>query len=81
MNGSQSCRLSLNGRAVELGMLIASATLEDELTLMCGKRYELRPNREHTRYGHQRGVATLAGQRIPIDALRAEYLWRQQSAN
>jgi putative transposase len=61
---------SLEGLAVELGLLVASAILEDEVTRLCGRRYERRPDRSHTRYGRQRGVATLAGQRLPIDRPR-----------
>jgi len=61
---------SLDGLAVELGLLVASAILEDEVTRLCGKRYERQPGREHTRYGHQRGVATLAGQKLPIERPR-----------
>lgn len=54
---------SLEGLAVELGLLVASAILEDEVTRLCGRRYERRPDRSHTRYGRQRGIATLAGRR------------------
>ena len=58
---------SLEGLAVELGLLVASAILEDEVARLCGRRYERQPDRSHTRYGRQRGVATLAGQKLPID--------------
>ncbi len=61
---------SLDGPAVELGLLVASAILEDEVTRLCGGRCERQPSREHTRYGHQRGVATLAGQKLPIERPR-----------
>src|SRR5262245_12299304 len=63
-------RDSLEGLAVELGLLVASALLEDEVTRLCGPRYERQPERRHTRYGHQRGVATLAGQKLPIERPR-----------
>ena len=36
------------------------------MTRLCGRRYERQPRRTHTRYGHQRGTATLAGQKIAI---------------
>jgi hypothetical protein len=36
------------------------------VTRLCGPRSERQPHRTHTRYGHQRSTATLAGQRIPI---------------
>ena len=61
---------SLQGLAIELGLLVASAILEDEVTRLCGRRYERPPERRHTRYGHQRGVATLAGQKLPIERPR-----------
>jgi hypothetical protein len=57
---------SLKSLALKLGMLVASSLLEDEVTLLCGPRSERQPHRTHTRYGHQRGSATLAGQKIPI---------------
>src|SRR6185437_14511597 len=57
---------SLENLALRLGMLVASSLLEDEVTRLCGPRHERQPHRTHTRYGHQRGTATLAGQKIPI---------------
>jgi len=57
---------SLQGLAVELGLLVASALLEDEVTRLCGARYERRPERTHTRYGRQGGVVTLGGQKLPV---------------
>jgi transposase-like protein len=63
-------QVSLDSLAVELGLLVASALLEDEVTRLCGRRYERRPDRTLTRYGRQRGVASLAGQKLPIDRPR-----------
>src|SRR5262245_2561456 len=57
---------SLESLALKLGMLVVSNLLEDEVTRLCGRRYERQPQRTHTRYGHQRGTATLAGQKIAI---------------
>jgi hypothetical protein len=57
---------SLESVALKLGMLIASSLLEDEVTRLCGRRHERQPHRTQTRYGHQRGTATLAGQKIAI---------------
>jgi transposase-like protein len=57
---------SLESLALQLGMLVASSLLEDEVTRLCGRRHERQPHRTHTRYGHQRGTATLAGQKIAI---------------
>jgi hypothetical protein len=47
--------------AVEPGLLVASAILEDEVTRRCGTRYQRRHGRSHTRYVHQRGVAADPG--------------------
>jgi hypothetical protein len=57
---------SLESLAIQLGMLVASSLLEDEVIRLCGPRHERQPHRTHTRYGHQRGTATLAGQKIAI---------------
>jgi len=61
---------SLQALAVELGLLVASAILEDEVTRRCGRRYQRQPDRSHTRYGHQRGVVMLAGQKLAIERPR-----------
>ena len=52
---------SLESLAVELGLLVASDILEDEVARLCGARYQHQPDRTHTRYGRQRGVVTLGG--------------------
>ena len=57
---------SLETLATELGLLVAVGLMEDEVTRLCGQRYQREPERVHTRYGHQRGVATLAGQKVSI---------------
>ena len=57
---------SLESLALKLGILVASSLLEDEVTRLCGRRHERQPHRTHTWYGHQRGTATLAGQKIAI---------------
>ena len=56
----------LESLALKLGMLVASSLLEEEVTRLCGRRSERQPHRTHTRYGHQRGTATLAGQKIAM---------------
>jgi transposase-like protein len=61
---------SLESLAVELGLLVASEILEDEVARLCGARYQHQPDRTHTRYGRQGGVVTLAGQKLPIDRPR-----------
>jgi putative transposase len=57
---------SLETLALELGLLVACGLMEDEVTTLCGRRYDRPPERACTRYGHQRGVATLAGQKMAI---------------
>jgi hypothetical protein len=57
---------SLESLALKLGMLIASSRPEDEMARLCGRRSERQPYRTHTRYGHQRGTAILAGQNVAI---------------
>ena len=57
---------SLESLATELGLLVAFSLMEDEVTRLCGRRYQRQPDRVHTRYGHQQGVATLAGQKVAI---------------
>ena len=57
---------SLESLELKLGMLVASSLLADEATRLCGRRHERQPHRTHTRYGHRRGTATLAGQKIAI---------------
>ena len=61
---------SLESLALEFGLLVAFSLLEDEVTRLCGPRYQRQPSRRHTRYGHQRGVATLAGQKVAIERPR-----------
>jgi transposase-like protein len=56
--------------AVELGLMVASAILEDEVTRLRGRRYQRQPGRSHTRFGHQRGVVMLAGQKLLIERRR-----------
>src|SRR5664280_1062538 len=44
-----------------------------EVKQRCGSRYERVPERTVTRYGHQRGVAVIAGQKLPIPRPRMRY--------
>jgi putative transposase len=52
--------------AVELGVLFAGRLLEHEVTRLCGPRYERQAERKLTRYGHQPGVITVAGQKVSL---------------
>jgi putative transposase len=64
---------SLESLALELGLLVASSLLEDEVNRLCGPRYQRQADRAHTRYGHQRGVATFAGQKVAIERPRVRH--------
>lgn len=57
---------SLHGFAVDLGVTFAGLLLEDEVTRLCGPRYERNGKRSATRYGHQPGVVSLAGQKVSV---------------
>jgi transposase-like protein len=57
---------SLHSFALELGVLFAERLLEDEVTQLCGPRYERQQERGATRYGHQPGVVSMAGQKISV---------------
>jgi transposase-like protein len=52
--------------ALDLGVLFAGRLLEDEVTVLCGPRYERNRERHATRYGHQPGVVSLAGQKVSV---------------
>lgn len=62
----EMARESLSSFAVEVGLRLAECLLEDEVTRRCGPRY-LRPGaRSETRYGHQAGFVTIAGQKVRV---------------
>jgi transposase-like protein len=61
---------SLASFATEMGLRVAAKLLEDEVDRRCGPRYEHQQDRRLTRYGRQRGVVTLAGQKLPIEKPR-----------
>src|SRR3990172_2575582 len=64
---------SLTDFATEMGLKVAHLLLQDEVNQRCGLRYERVPERTLTRYGHQRGVAVIAGQKLPIQRPRIRY--------
>jgi transposase-like protein len=66
-------RQTLSSFATEMGLRVAQCLLEDEVTQRCGQRHERRPERELTRFGHQRGYVTIAGQKAPIQKPRIRY--------
>jgi transposase-like protein len=64
---------SLASFATEMGLRIAAKLLDEEVLRRCGPRYERQPDRQLTRYGQQRGVVTLAGQKLPIERPRVRH--------
>ena len=64
---------SLTSFATEMGLKVATLLLKDEVNQRCGSRYERVAGRAVTRYGHQRGVAVIAGQKLPIPRPRMRY--------
>jgi transposase-like protein len=66
-------RQTLSSFATEMGLRVAQCLLEDEVTQRCGQRHERRPERELTRFGHQRGYVTIAGQKASIQKPRVRY--------
>jgi hypothetical protein len=59
----------LHRLGVTLGLELA-ALMKDEVERLCGSRYEHPAQREATRHGQQRGVITIAGQKIGIERPR-----------
>jgi transposase-like protein len=57
---------ALHSFAVEAGVLLAAKLLEDEVTQLCGPRYQWQSGRTWNRYGHQPGQIALAGQKVRI---------------
>jgi putative transposase len=66
-------REALSSFAVEMGLKVAQCLLEDEVTQRCGQRHERVPGRSQTRFGHQRGFVTIAGQKVSVDKPRVRY--------
>lgn len=59
-------RQSLSTFAVEVGLKVAQCLLEDEVRQRCGERHERQPGRQETRFGHQPGYITIAGQKVSL---------------
>ena len=57
---------SVTDFATEVGLKVARLLLDDEVEQRCGPRYERVAERTVTRYGRQRGVVVIAGQKLPI---------------
>jgi len=67
---------SLTDFATEMGLKVARLLLDDEVNQRCGFRYERVPERTVTRYGRQRGVVVIAGQKLPVERPRVRYTQR-----
>jgi transposase-like protein len=67
---------SLTDFATEMGLKVARLLLDDEVNQRCGFRYERVPERQVTRYGRQRGVVVIAGQKLPVERPRIRYTQR-----
>lgn len=61
---------SVHTLGVEIGRMVASKLLEDEVQQICGERYERVVGREASRHGRQRGWITIGGQKLPIERPR-----------
>jgi transposase-like protein len=59
-------REALSSFAVEMGLKVAQCLLEDEVTQRCGERHARQPGRQETRFGHQPGYITIAGQKVSL---------------
>src|SRR6266566_767142 len=60
----------LHRLGVTIGLELAALMMKDEVERLCGGRYEHSGERAATRHGQQRGVITIAGQKIGIDKPR-----------
>ena len=67
---------SLCDFATEMGLRVARLLLDDEVNQRCGSGYERVPERRVTRYGRQRGVVVIAGQKLPVQRPRIRYTQR-----
>lgn len=61
----------LHQLGVSIGLELAGLLMKDEVDRLCGRRYTHQPQRQATRHGRQRGVITIAGQKISINRPRA----------
>ncbi len=55
---------------MKMGLAVAGELLDDEVVRRCGQRHERVSGRTETRYGSQRGVVTMCGQKMSIDKPR-----------
>ncbi len=69
---------SLHSYAIELGIEIANALLEDDVSKLCGARSERVLNRTAYRHGSQAGFVVMAGQKIAIQKPRVRSLEKNE---
>jgi putative transposase len=62
----QQLQQSVHAFGVQVGLIVATELLGDEVRRKCGDRHERLPERVGYRYGSQRGVITIAGQKLPV---------------
>lgn len=62
---------------VRLGVELAALLMNDEVDRLCGTRYEHQPDRGASRHGKQRGVITIAGQKMGIERPRVRTASRE----
>ncbi len=61
---------SVHTIGVEIGRMVASKLLEDEVQQICGERYERDAGRGASRHGRQRGWISISGQKARIERPR-----------
>lgn len=62
---------------VRLGVELAALLMNEEVDRLCGTRYEHQPDRGASRHGKQRGVITIAGQKMGIERPRVRTASRE----
>ena len=63
----------LHGLGVSLGLELAALLMQDEVERLCGSRYVHQASRRASRHGQQRGVITIAGQKMAIERPRVRW--------
>lgn len=57
---------SVHSFGAEVGLIVAQQLLAEEVRDKCGERHQRTADRVGQRYGTQRGVITIAGQKLPV---------------
>lgn len=61
---------SVHSFGTEIGRLVAIQLLSNEVSELCGARHQRHQDRQASRHGGQRGVITIAGQKVGIERPR-----------